>query len=153
MSSETKMVPLLTENEYAAVRRLRREMEGAGFPVASPFLPIGPNPRAGAPIRVLIVGQATRGPVQGQAGPDPSYRDATERSREIFHCYLNTPFWMMAGNIIRHALSELRAPEWCERLPDVMGWTNLVKIGVLKGNPDKLCIDKQKDSVRQVAGG
>jgi hypothetical protein len=51
------MVPLIDEALYANLLRVRREMDDGVTQLARPFVPIGPEPAANGPPRLLFVGQ------------------------------------------------------------------------------------------------
>jgi hypothetical protein len=121
------------------------------------------DPSAGSPIRLLFVGQATRGQFYDSPRCNPAFSEAAERSEQILRSFIaspRTPFWGMTCNIAKRALHLIGSkPEWNERLSDVISWTNLVKIGTsvgnrppgakLRGDQSEICVRLLRSELRR----
>jgi hypothetical protein len=142
------MISLIDSELYAKLASKRAEMEHVGIRNLAPvFVPVGPTPSERIPLRLLFVGQATHGNLEDallgfEGGIAKSTRviiDALMPRKRP----LNSPFWQAVRRILEYALCTTNAVEWTPRLHELVGWSNLVKIGDAKGNTGSCTIAEQ----------
>src|SRR5579859_6556023 len=95
------LVPLIGKPLYESLSVKRRQMEGAALKDLAPvFVPVGPDLADSLPMRLLFVGQATDGDLNGASDFDR----AVDKSIEILAAPPNAPFWQDIWQILERAL-------------------------------------------------
>jgi len=147
------LIPLIDKQLYENLSAKRLEMERAGFADLAPvFVPVGPELSHLVPVRLLFVGQATGGNLEGAS----DFIRSAEKSIEIVSNAPNSPFWQDIWQILERALRTVGAADLIERRDEIVGWSNLVKIGNMKHNPGEkeiavqanLCIEALHAEIR-----
>ena len=143
------MIPLIDTHLYAKLASKRAEMEHLGIRNLAPvFVPVGPAPSERIPLRLLFVGQATHGNLEDtllgfEGGIAKSIKVISDALLPGKTPLANSPFWQAVRRILEYALCTTNAVEWTPRLHELVGWTNLVKIGDARGNTASRTIAEQ----------
>jgi hypothetical protein len=153
--------PLIDAQLYDRLTARRAQMEKAGFEGLAPvFVPTGPAPLTDLPVRLLFVGQATQGPVYGSSLDFDSAAKGSEAILAQCLSDFQSPFWVAVRKILRYALLTVGAENFIQRLEEMGGWSNLVKVGLLERNPQggpndsiiteqaDLCIESLRQEIR-----
>ncbi len=146
------MIPLIGPGLHARFQALRPDLEQAGVEplnIAQVFVPVGPYRGAvpGLP-RVLFVGQCTRGYGEADiADFDAAWKRGEEIVQSDFFPSGRTAFWRFARGVMRGVASRLErdAADDDTRLAASVGWSNLAKVGDVKGNATSSAIGVQAD--------
>jgi hypothetical protein len=133
------MIPLVDRRLYDRLCAIQRELRSGGYAdVASVFSAVGSND-PNAPFRFMFVGQATRGWDDVQA----DYTGNSGASSRVVSEYLTltTPkksvFWGAIRLVMRQVLMCADLALTDDNLMSVVGWSNLLKIGLVNRNPRK----------------
>ena len=100
-----------------------------------------PHTQSAAPFRILFVDGATRDYGEDRVA---TYEGAIQRDIEIAKNFLakrQTPFWRFSYDVVCGVLERCKGAS--SNLHDLIGWSNLVKIGDIKGNPTQESLEKQ----------
>lgn len=140
---------------YDRLQRCRNEMALSGVPgwnypsiknLAAVFVPVRPQPGAPVPFTALIVGQATRGYNPAKEPCLRTFEKTTARNVELVEKYLlapRWPFWRWTRAVLAGAYDLLGHEATRDRLLGCFGWSNLAKIGDVKGNPPAWTVEGQ----------
>lgn len=139
---------LISKELYLRLRDCRDRMETSGVPgwkyseirnLASVFVPVRPRPAMKVPFRLLVIGQATRSfsPTEPEM---KTFETTTARCVEVAEGYIGrqltgSSFWNWIRNLLITVYTSLDLEPTTERLLGSLGWSNLAKIGDVKGNP------------------
>lgn len=108
------------------------------------FVPVGPAPNS-VPVRLLFIGRATRDYSQDCVN---TYERAITRDEEIVHAYLlgrKAPFWQFIEDVAEGARQVIVPSFPRDRRHELVGWSNLVKIGNMCSNPASEAIKQQAE--------
>ena len=135
------MIPLMNHASYHRLRELKRELDTASPNIAHVFVPVASHAVGRAPFRILFVDGATRDYSEDRVA---TYEGAIQRDIEIAKNFLakrQTPFWQFSYDVLCGVLERCKGAS--SNLHDLIGWSNLVKIGDIKGNPTQESLEKQ----------
>ena len=135
-------IPLIDEALYQRLINERNHMGGDTARLAPVFVPVGPDPDDGAPLRLLFVGQTAYEWDDGK----PSAYDRALPLADAARTYASNlrrllvedehPFWQAVRRVSEQVLEALGAAELAarERLHEVVGWSNVAKIHHVQGD-------------------
>lgn len=134
------MRPLITPKQYKLLRDLRARMDRSYPGNSHVFVPVGPDAEIGSP-SILFIGQATRDWTKPALG---NYAGAVNEAVAIAHCCLDRhgPFWQVVDEVVWGVCEALNKS--IANQGDVVGWSNLAKIGRAQGNPEPNMIAAQQ---------
>lgn len=146
-----RMQPLMTPEMHRRFSDLYNNLGDADGNAAQVFVPVAPPMEA--PLRLLFVGQATRGWSEGYLEDyDAAWRCAAD--------IVATPspgsqFWQDVRRIVAGIGAAAGTPDLSGALPEVIGWSNILKVGHPDRNPREaswkvqaeLCIEQLRYEV------
>ena len=135
------MIPLMNHASYHRLRELKRELDAASPNIAHVFVPVASHAVGRAPFRILFVDGATTDYSEDRVA---TYEGAIQRDIEIAKNFLarrQTPFWQFSYDVLCGVLERCKGAS--SNLHDLIGWSNLVKIGDIKGDPTQDSLEKQ----------
>ena len=149
------MRPLMSTESHRRFSNLRERLAHADGDAAQVFVPV--MPAHGDGLRLLFVGQATR------YWNEPELADYERSWRNSADVVASSPrasgYWQVVRRIVTDVCADLGMPDHAERLPGLIGWSNLVKIGHPDRNPSasslelqtELCIEQLRHEVATMA--
>ena len=141
------MIPLMNHASYHRLRELKRELDTASPNIAHVFVPVASHAVGRAPFRILFVDGATRDYSEDRVA---TYEGAIQRDIEIAKNFLakrQTPFWQFSYDVVCGVLERCKGAS--SNLHDLIGWSYLVKIGDIKGNPTQELFGKAGRSMHR----
>lgn len=136
------MRPLISFEQYDRLGHLRDRMEHSEPGNAQVFVPVGPDPGSDCP-GILFIGQATKDWTKRAVS---NYQGAVKEGIALAHCCAdrNGPFFQVVDEIVWAVCGQLDL-EPAGGQGDLVGWSNLAKIGRIHGNPAPTLIALQQD--------
>ncbi len=136
-------IPLIDDALYRRLVNERSNLGGDAARLAPVFVPVGPDPDDGAPLRLLFVGQTAyewdtgKTPLPGDSALPLA--DAVRIHADSLRRHLvenQSPFWQAVRRVSKQVLEALGAAEFAapERLHEVVGWSNVAKIHHVQGD-------------------
>ena len=151
------MIPLIDKGVYEDLLDRRRAIDDGTTPLAPVFVPVGPDPGAASPVRLLFVGQTAYeweqdGEPVGAADPLPLEKAAEQYASTLQRLLVSneSPFWQGVRTISERVVRALGIGAMAERekLSEIVAWSNLAKIHRIQegaGNPPPKFIQQQQD--------
>ena len=131
----------MTPEMHDRFATLYDELVKADGNAAQVFVPVGPDEIG--PLRLLFIGQATRGWSE-EALED--YETAWRRAVDIVAAPLpGSKYWQVVRRIVAAVGRSVGLSDISDRLPEFIGWSNLVKVGHPDRNPYEASWKAQAD--------